>query len=182
MVWEQNCVWPFYNFNFERNYDVLNSKSPCILNKNKNFTEMESKWKLPLTVLERRILCFSSYKNHKLKVKIRWVGPRERKRVHFLYLLFCPKEIFFNIRVLSKCKVYWTHFQNLHTLILKNITSYTFLLVFKIVKSLQCILKWNVLNNRFWYFVCEHLNKSIFNRTKEPFPNYHLKTSIKNSE
>ena len=25
----------------------------------------------------------------------------------------------------------------------KNITSYTFLLVFKIVESLQCILEWN---------------------------------------
>ena len=30
----------------------------------------------------------------------------------------------------------------------KNITSYTFLLVFKIVESLQCILKWNVQWNR----------------------------------
>ena len=26
-VWEQNCVWLFYYFNFERNYDVLKSKS-----------------------------------------------------------------------------------------------------------------------------------------------------------
>ena len=39
-VWEQNYVWLFYHFNFERNYDVLKSKSPCILlNKNINFNK-----------------------------------------------------------------------------------------------------------------------------------------------
>ena len=43
-VWEQNCVWLFYHFNFERNYEVLKSKSPGILlykniNFNKNGTE-----------------------------------------------------------------------------------------------------------------------------------------------
>ena len=26
-VWEQNCMWLFYYFNFERNYDVLKSES-----------------------------------------------------------------------------------------------------------------------------------------------------------
>ena len=36
------CVWLFYYFNFERNYDVLKSKSPCILlNKNINFNKDE---------------------------------------------------------------------------------------------------------------------------------------------
>ena len=49
-LWEQSCVWLFYFFNFERNYDVLNSKSAYILlNKNVNFNknEMESKMKNP---------------------------------------------------------------------------------------------------------------------------------------
>ena len=49
-VWEQNFGWHFYYFSFERNYDVLNSKSPCILlNKNINFNknEMESKMENP---------------------------------------------------------------------------------------------------------------------------------------
>ena len=44
--WEQNCVWIFYYFNFERNYDVLKSKNLCfLLNKNINFNrnEMEPK-------------------------------------------------------------------------------------------------------------------------------------------
>ena len=37
-------MWPFYYFNFERNYDVLKAKNPCIslkkkLNSNNNETE-----------------------------------------------------------------------------------------------------------------------------------------------
>ena len=30
-VWEQNCVWLFYYFNFERNSDVFKWKSPWLL-------------------------------------------------------------------------------------------------------------------------------------------------------
>ena len=38
--------------------------------------------------------------------------------------------------------LYWINFQNIHNFTYqKNITSYTFLLVFKIVESLPCILK-----------------------------------------
>ena len=45
-----------YYFDFERNYDVLKSKSPCILlDKNINFikTERNLKWKIPHTFLKR---------------------------------------------------------------------------------------------------------------------------------
>ena len=80
-----------------------------------------------------------------------WVGTHERKKGHFLYSLFCPKE-FFNIWVLSQSLVYWIHFYTS-----KNITSYTFFLVFKIIESLQYILK---LNSMFTF--------SIFNQ-KYPF-------------
>ena len=46
-VWEQNCVWLFYYFNFERSYDVLKSKNPCILlNKSIDFNKNETKWKI----------------------------------------------------------------------------------------------------------------------------------------
>ena len=69
----------------------------------------------------------------------------KEKRGHFLYRLFFPKEIFFNICVLSQYMVYWIHFSKYtYFYILKNITSYTFLFVFKIVESLQCILKWKL--------------------------------------
>ena len=38
-VCEWNC-WLFYYFNFKRNYDILKTKSPCILlNKNMNFNK-----------------------------------------------------------------------------------------------------------------------------------------------
>ena len=51
----------------------------------------------------------------------------------------------FNIRILSQCLVCWIHSQNIHTFtytnfILINITSYTFLLVFRIAENLKCIL------------------------------------------
>ena len=36
--WEQSCLWLFSHFYFERNYDVLKSKSPYfLLNKNVKF-------------------------------------------------------------------------------------------------------------------------------------------------
>ena len=115
----QNCGWLFYYLHFERNYDVLKSKSPCfLLNKNMNFkvnmnfkikARRNRKWKISHTVLEIWTLYFSSYKNCELKAKLSWAGPHERKKVH------C-------------CNVYfvWRKF------------SY----VFWIIGSLQCILKY----------------------------------------
>ena len=45
-VWEQNCVWLFYYFSFERSY-VLKSKSPCmLLDKNINFNKHETESKM----------------------------------------------------------------------------------------------------------------------------------------
>ena len=93
-------MWLFYYFNFERNYVVLKSRSLCILvNKIINFNKnkMESKMELiPHVVLERRTLCFSSYKNSKLKVKL-WVGARERKKRAFLGSFILSEGHFFNI-------------------------------------------------------------------------------------
>ena len=63
-----NCVRLSYYFHFERSYEVLKLKSLCIL-LNKN-TKPNRKWKIIHTVLERRTLCFSSYKNRKLKVEL----------------------------------------------------------------------------------------------------------------
>ena len=54
---------------------------------------MECEMEIPKNILERQTLCFSSYKNHELKVKL-WVGACDRKRIHFLWLVTCPKEIF----------------------------------------------------------------------------------------
>ena len=51
---EQNCAWLFYYFGFERNYDLLKSKSIRIfLKKSINFkkTKQDGKWKTSHTVL-----------------------------------------------------------------------------------------------------------------------------------
>ena len=103
--------------------------------------KLNPKWKIPHTVLERRTLCFSSYKNRKLKVKLWWAGARKRKKRAFSVLFFFSEWNFFNIYVLSQCIVHWRDFSEYtYFYITKNITSYTFLLVFKIVESLQCVL------------------------------------------
>ena len=108
------------------------------------------------TILEKQILCFSSKKNRKLKGKRWWIGACNRKKRAFFVPFILFEGNFFNTCVLSQCIVYWIHFQNIHTYtyicmymyihteytyISKSITPYIFLLVFKIVESLQCILK-----------------------------------------
>ena len=102
-----NYEWLFYYFNFERNYDVLNSKSPCIF-WTKIYTlikpKRNQKWEISRTVSERRTLCFNSYKNRKLKVKLWRVGTRKRNRT-FLYRLLCPKEISLTLRFVSMYSV-----------------------------------------------------------------------------
>ena len=88
------------------------------------------KWKIPHPVLEWPTLCFSSYKNRKLKVKLWWVGAHERKKMAFFYTVCFVQRNFFV--VLSQISYFY---------ISKNITSCTFLLVFKIIESLQFILQ-----------------------------------------
>ena len=65
----------------------------------------------------------------------------KEKRGHFLYRLFCPKGIFFNVRVLSQCIEYWINFQDIHIFTYqKTLLNTLFLLVFKICcfKKLVC--------------------------------------------
>ena len=106
----------FYYFNFSRNYEVLKSKSLSIL--------------------------FSLYKNRKLKVKLWWGGARERKkRAFFVTVYFVQKKFFWHLYFISMYSVLNTLSEYTYFYISKNITLYLFLLVFKIVESLQCILK-----------------------------------------
>ena len=125
----------FYYFNFEKNYDFLKSGSPCILlNKNINFNKEETNWnwKIPHTILERRTLCFSSYKNRKLKVKPRGVGAQERKkRTFFVPFILLVGNFFFNICISSQCIVYRIHFQNLLLLYIKKLYFIHFFACFK---------------------------------------------------
>ena len=98
------------------------------------------KWKIPHTVLERQTLCSSSYKNCKLKVKLWWVGANERKKMTLFVLFILSERNFFNICVLFQCLLYWIHFRIYTLLCIKRHYFVHFLLVFKIVESLQCIL------------------------------------------
>ena len=85
-----------------------------------------------------RTLCFSSYKNRKLKVKL-WVGAREIKKGLFV-LFTLSKGIFFNFCVLSQCIVYWIRFQNIHTLS-KTVLHALFCLLLKLLKAFSVFLK-----------------------------------------
>ena len=84
-VWEQICAWIFYCFNFERNYDVLKSKtSSILLTKIQTLikTKLNQIKKIPHIILERRNLFFNSY------------GARERKRGHFFTVYFDRRDFF----------------------------------------------------------------------------------------
>ena len=59
------------------------------------------------TQFYRWTMCFSSYKNCELKVKLRWVGAREWKNRSFFVTLILSEENFLNIWVLSQGIVYW---------------------------------------------------------------------------
>ena len=71
-----------------------------------------------------------------------------KKKSAFLYRLICTKEIFLTfVFYLNICVLLHTLSKYIYFYISKNITSYNFLLVFKIVESLQCILK----TKTFWF-------------------------------
>ena len=112
--------------------------------KNFNKNETESKMENPTHSFRETNLCFSSYKNRKLKVKLWWVGARDRKKKRFLVTFVMSKGIFFNIGVLSQCIVYWINFQNIHTFTYPKILLHTFIhfccLVFKSLKDFSVSL------------------------------------------
>ena len=95
-AWEQNTVLLFHYFNFERNYDILKSKSPFILlNKNINFNtnETESKMENPTHSIREtnRLLQLIQELQLKSKTVMSWSSRIKKEGI---YCLFCPKEIF----------------------------------------------------------------------------------------
>ena len=104
-------------------------------------TKRNRKWKIPNTVLEKQTLCFSSYKNCKLKVKLMSWSSRKKIEVIFCTAYFV-RRVFFKICVLSQCILYWIHFQNIQTFkYQKALLQTLLLLVCKIFESLRRILK-----------------------------------------
>ena len=99
------------------------------------------------TVLERWNLCFSSYKNCKLKVKPWWVGAHERKNATFFVTFLLSEGNFFNISLLSPCIVYWINFQ-------KHIKKHYFIHFWYLQLKLLKVLSASFKN----YFYKEHSN------------------------
>ena len=97
-------MWLFYYFNFESNYTVLKSKSPCILlKKNTNFNknETESRMENPIFPhLERQTWCFSSYKNRKAKINCDELELAKKKRPFFFTVYFIPRKFCFSSALL----------------------------------------------------------------------------------
>ena len=99
------------------------------------------KWKIRHIVFDGRILCFSWYKNRKLKVKVWWVGACERKKRAFFVPLILSEGNFLNICVLSQCIVNWIHFPNIYAFIYQKTLLHTLSWLFlKSTKYLQFIL------------------------------------------
>ena len=133
-AWEQNCV-AFYYFNFEQSYDVLKSKSSCILlNKNINFNknEVESKMENPTHSFRETNVVLKLIQESEIKSKTDELELAKEKRRHFLYRLFCPNFfLLLKICVISQFVVCWIYFRNIHTFTYqKNITSYSFVACF----------------------------------------------------
>ena len=97
------------------------------------------------TFSERWNLCFSSYNNHELKARLWWVGACEGKKSSFFTMFILSEGNFLKVCILiPMCSVLnkLSEYIYIYTFTCKKTLLYTYLLlVFKIVESLQCILK-----------------------------------------
>ena len=95
----------FLFFHFERNYDVSKSKGPWfLLNKNMNFNKNQKESKMNNPAHSCREI--NRALQLELKVKLWWVGSRERKKSAFFVTFISFEGNFFNICVLSQSIVY----------------------------------------------------------------------------
>ena len=100
-------------------------------------------------------MCFSSYKNRKLKVKLWWVGACERKKRAF-FVPFVSSEGNFLTFVLFQCVVHSIHYTRIYILLhIKNITSYVFCLFLKSSKGFSVSLSLHsILSHDIFPFLC----------------------------
>ena len=118
------------------------------------------KWEIPHTILGRQTLCFSSYKNRKLKVKLR-VGARERKKRAFFVFFILSEQIFFDNCVFN---IVFRHS------ILNTLSEYVSVMFFisviwKLIVDLFFFLQNYIQQCPNWYFVTKKGNvKTIVNK------------------
>ena len=108
-----------------------------IKNINFNKNETESKMENSTHSFRETNLVLQPLYEAKIKSKnmMSWSSPKKKGNI-FCTIYFVWRK-FFNICLLSQCRAYWIHFQNIHFYISKSITSYTFLLVSKITEQNQ---------------------------------------------
>ena len=120
----------FYDLNFKRNYEVLKSRSLCIL------LYKNRKWKIPHTVKDRRTLCFSSCKHH--KTVLSWTSQKKKEGI-FCTVYFVQVNFYFHFFLNVYCIEY--AFRICILLHIKNHYFIRFLHVFKIEEIFKCTLK-----------------------------------------
>ena len=89
----------------------------------------------------------------------------KEKREHFLYCLFCLKEIFYLLYFI-RCIVYWIHFYNIHTFTYQKNLHTLFCLFLKSPKAFSVRLRFGTI-----YFSGEIIlliNSSMYNVFKWP--------------
>ena len=129
-VQEQNCVRLFCYFNFERNYDVLNTETLCILlNKNMNFNRNETKSKMenPTHSFREKSLVVRLIWESQIKSKtmVSW-SSRKKKEDIFSTVHFFRREFFWHLCFISMYSVLNTLSKYTYFHISKKITSYIF--------------------------------------------------------
>ena len=106
---------------------------------------MRRNWKLksPYIVLETWIMFFSSYNNCKSKVKLWWVGAREKKSAFFVtFIFFEGKSFDYYLRFISMHSVLNKLSEYIYTLIYqKQYFIHFYCLFFKSLKALSVYLK-----------------------------------------
>ena len=135
-VLEQSCVWLFYYFNFERNYDVSKSNGSCILlNENINFNKSKTETKMENPTHNFR-------ETNPVLQLIKELQILRRKERAFFLTFILSEWNFFDICVLSQCIAYWIHFQNIDTFIYqKALIHILFCLFLKSLEALSVSLK-----------------------------------------
>ena len=127
-------MWLFCHFSFERSYDVLKSKSPCILlNKNINFNKKRNGieiWNSHAQFSRDEPCASILIRIAKLKLKQWWVETREIKRRTFLVPLIFSGGNFFKICFFSLYCALNTLSEYTYFYLSKNITLYTFVACF----------------------------------------------------
>ena len=135
-------MWLFYYLYFERNYNVLKSKSLCfLLKQNINFHKNETESKMENLRYGFREMNFvlqleSEWQIKKSKTVMRCSSRKKKGRV-FDNVCFARKNVF-SICILLQFIVYWINFQNIYAFTYQKVLLHKlFLRVFKIVESLK---------------------------------------------